>query len=141
MLPYPTAAVFDAAARDVTCVRRIRTNTPMQALTLLNDDVFMEAARSMAAELLQNTPDDPAARIRALYMRCLSRMPEPEEEQAMLAYLNTQEPLLAAEPEDHVNALLPPDTQANTPDARARQAAWTLLCRVVLNLDETITRG
>src|SRR5690606_6281247 len=42
MLPYPTAAVFDAPARDMVCVRRIRTNTPMQVLTLLNDEVFME---------------------------------------------------------------------------------------------------
>jgi len=138
MLPYPTAAVFDAPARDMVCVRRLRTNTPMQALTLLNDEVFMDAARTMADDLIRSTPEDPATRLRALFMRCLSRQPDPKEEAAMLAYLSDQTALLAAQPIETVQALVLP---AEGKEARPEQAAWTLLCRVVLNLDETITRG
>lgn len=141
MLPYPTAAVFDAPARDMVCVRRIRTNTPMQALTLLNDEVFMEAARALARDLLENTPDDPAARLRALFMRCLSREPDAEEAQAMLAYLDEQQAVLAGQPAEKVQALLNVEGGDENADAQVRQAAWTLLCRAVLNLDETITRG
>lgn len=138
MLPYPAASVFDAPAREMVCVRRLRSNTPMQALTLLNDEVFMEAARAMAADLIRNTPEDPAMRLRALFMRCLAREPDPVEARAMLAYLDEQKAILAGQPADQVRALIQAEVAEST---RVQLAAWTLLCRVVLNLDETITRG
>jgi mono/diheme cytochrome c family protein len=140
MLPYPAASVFDAPARDMVCVRRIRTNTPMQALTLLNDEVFMEAARSMATALLAETQPDPASRIHALFMRCLSRGPDAMEQKALLAYLDEQRSLLAAQNPEALMALLKVGEDESN-EILVERAAWTLLCRAVLNLDETITRG
>jgi len=139
MLTYPSAAVFDAPARDMTCVRRLRTNTPMQALTLLNDEVFMDAARSMARSILAEAPKDPAQRLRSLLLRCVAREPDETEEQALLAYLESQQALLRRQPAEQVLALLniPGDGGVD----RIEEAAWALLCRAVLNLDETITRG
>ncbi|MBX3178199.1 MAG: PSD1 domain-containing protein [Candidatus Hydrogenedentes bacterium] len=138
MLTYPTAAVFDAPARDMTCVRRLRTNTPMQALTLLNDEVFMESARAMAESLLAEAPAGPEQRLRALFLRCLAREPDTVEVETMLAWLDTQRALLAEEPADQVRALT---GREGTGPQDIEAAAWTLLCRAVLNLDETITRG
>jgi hypothetical protein len=138
MLTYPTAAVFDAPARDMVCVRRLRTNTPMQALTLLNDEVFMDAARSMAQSLLAEVPADPAERLRVLFLRCVAREPDAMETQALMAYLDTQVDLLRQQPAEQLQALLKAD---GTAEADIEEAAWTLLCRAVLNLDETITRG
>lgn len=139
MLTYPTAAVFDAPARDMTCVRRLRTNTPMQALTLLNDEVFMEAARSMARSLISEIPADPEARLRMLFLRCVAREPDAMEAQALLAYLDGQRSILRQQPAESVQALL--NNSGGGGEAGIEEAAWTLLCRAVLNLDETITRG
>ncbi len=139
MLPYPTAAVFDAPARDMVCVRRLRTNTPMQALTLLNDEVFMEAARRMATTLLQEAPQDDVHRVTTLFMRCLARTPDTIERDAMMHYLTTQRALLRDQSPELLQAL----NGAFEAD-RAQQvehAVWTLVSRAVLNLDETITRG
>lgn len=139
MLTYPTAAVFDAPARDMVCVRRLRTNTPMQALTLLNDEVFMDAARTMARSLLAETPSDPAERLRQLFLRCMAREPDALEQQALLSYLDSQTALLRKQPVAQVAELLNAPGAAG--EAPVEAAAWTLLCRAVLNLDETITRG
>lgn len=139
MLTYPSAAVFDAPARDMVCVRRLRTNTPMQALTLLNDEVFMDAARSMARTVLAESPPDPALRLRALFLRCVAREPDAMEAKTLLAYLDSQQLLLSHQPQEQLRALL------NIPDGDdnvgVEEAVWTMLCRAVLNLDETITRG
>jgi len=138
MLTYPTAAVFDAPARDMTCVRRLRTNTPMQALTLLNDEVFMEAARNMARSLIAEVPDDPERRLRILFLRCVAREPDALEAGAMLGWLDEQRALLREQPVEELRSL----TAGNGGgEALIDEAAWTLLCRAVLNLDETITRG
>ncbi len=140
MLPYPTAAVFDAPARDMVCVRRLRTNTPMQALTLLNDEVFMEAARRMAATLLQEVPQDDAQRIETLFLRCLARTPDEVERDAMMDYLTTQRTLLRAQTPELLQALSAGGETTDT-EQQVEQALWTLISRAVLNLDETITRG
>ncbi len=141
MLPYPTAAVFDAPSRDMVCVRRLRTNTPMQALTLLNDEVFMDAARSMAATILSESPLDSESRMRDLFMRCLSRYPDQMEAEALLEYLAEQRELLSQQSPDLVAALLNSTEPTTDPAVQIERAAWTLVCRAVLNLDETITRG
>lgn len=116
ILPYPGLAGFDAPARDAACVRRARSNTPLQALSLLNDPFFFEAAEAMARRVALEAAGDAAARIRHAFLLCLARPPDDREEAWLADFLEAQ---TAAHGEDR---------------------AWTLLCRVLLNLDETITR-
>ena len=112
----------------------------MQALTLLNDEVFMEASRSMADVLLAEAAPDSATRLRSLFMRCLSREPDAMEQEALLAYLDEQRTLLAGQAPEALMALLKVGKDESK-EILVERAAWTLLCRAVLNLDETITRG
>jgi hypothetical protein len=121
--PHPALTVFDAPESTSTCTRRNRSNTPLQALTLMNDKAFYEFAQGLAKRVLVEGPADDGARIRHAFRLCLGRVPR-DLEQKRLGELLTQ--LLAA-PEPA--------------DAQAREfAAWTTLSRVLLNLDEFITR-
>ena len=108
--PPPALAVFDAPDAFSTCTRRLRSNTPLQALTLLNDQQFFELAQGLAARLLRQ-PE--SGRLDLAFRLCVARAPQPGEKQ-------TLQRLLARE-SDPV-------------------AAWTTVARVLLNLDETITR-
>ena len=136
-LPYPAASTFDAPARDVAVVKRNRSNTPLQALTLLNDPVFVEAAQAFANRVLAYDGGD-AARIRHAFMLCVSRPPDDTELRTIGAFLNGQRAKLAAAP-PATEIALASDTTGNTSDTEL--AAWVLVCRSLLNLDETITKG
>jgi hypothetical protein len=138
---HPMLANFDAPARDDGVCSRNVANTPQQALTLLNDPTFVECARVLAANLLhdRNSTTD-AARIDALYQRALLRKPKDRERESLLKFLETQRQECAAKPEDAVKTikvgLAPAPTDVPAPEL----AAWIEVCRVVLNLHETITR-
>jgi len=114
--PHPALAVFDAPDSFATCTRRNRSNTPLQALTLLNDAQFYEMATLFAGRLLEMPAENDGQRLEKAFQLCLSRKPDAEE-RAIL-----QRTLAAA-------------SQGNT-----REGAWTLVARTLLNLDETITR-
>jgi hypothetical protein len=114
--PHPALMVFDGADGFSPCTRRIRSNTPLQALTLLNDEAFHEFAQALAARILTNGPKTDAARIDHAFRLCLSRPPSKAEKQRLLELLHKE---LAAVDES---------------------TAWTTVSRVLLNLDETITR-
>ena len=136
-LPYPTLTVFDAPARDTTCTRRIRSNTPLQALTLLNDAVFMEAARALAKRVLTEGPAEQAERVRFAFETVLGRGPDPQELQWLTEYCESQR-------ERFAQGELDPATLTGDIDATldpAEFAAWTLASRILLNLDETVTKS
>src|SRR5439155_22773115 len=80
--------VFDAPSADETTVRRIRSNTPMQALTTLNDEVFVEAAQAFALRLLQEVPGDDSARLRYGFRLCVAREPDSFETNTLVAVLH-----------------------------------------------------
>jgi mono/diheme cytochrome c family protein len=146
--PYPALTVFDAPDGTSTCTRRLRSNTPMQALTLLNDQAFLEMARGLARWVLGAGPMADSERLRLAFRLCLARQPSPSEAKRLERYLALQlDEFKANEAEARVFVLgeaagseslrilaIPKD--ANIP----RQAAWTALARVLLNLDEFITR-
>jgi mono/diheme cytochrome c family protein len=111
--PYPTFTTFDMASAETTVVRRTRSNTPLQALTTLNDEVFVEAAQGLARRVLREAPADDAARLRYGFRLCVAREPDGVERDTLLTFLRKE-----------------PD-----PDK-----AWLNVARVLLNLDETITR-
>lgn len=134
---HPMLANFDAPNRDeCTCSRNV-SNTPQQALTLLNDPTFVEAARLLAASLPPEGSDE--SKISLLYQRALARLPKPNEQASLQAFLASQRQTFQASPEEAVKIL---NTGLKPPPARpdAELAAWTSLCRVILNLHETITR-
>ena len=118
--PPPALNVFDAPDAFSACTRRVRSNTPLQALTLLNDAGFYEFAQAMAARVLREGSKSDAERIEYAFRTCLSRAPSATEKQRLIELLAQQ---LAVE------------------QGEQRQlAAWTTVARVLLNLDETITR-
>jgi len=139
--PYASFATFDAPNREVCTIRRNRTNTPLQAFVTLNDPVFIEASQALARRILAGPViPDTMARIRFGYRLCLSRDPQPSEvdtlkrllETAMSEYRTSTEKAsrMATEPLGPV----PAGTDV------AELAAWTVVCNVILNLDEFLMR-
>jgi hypothetical protein len=134
--PYPFLKTFDAPDAVVACTRRPRSNTPLQALTLANDRAFYEIAQGFAVRLLDAEADD-AARLKRAFRRCLARDPEPTELASLGQYLATERARFEATPADAA-AVAPAGAPQTTTQAEA--AAWTMVARVLLNLDEFITR-
>jgi hypothetical protein len=134
--PYPMLMNFDAPDSNVSCTRRSRSNTPLQALNLLNDPVFLESAQALAHRVLAEKQGTAAARIDHAFRLCLARAPSEREKQRLSSYFDQQIGILQQDPASAA-ALLP-----LTPDGAdpTESAAWVGLARVLLNLDEFITR-
>jgi hypothetical protein len=146
-VPYPALQNFDAPNGEFACARRARSNTPLQALTTLNETLFMECARALALEVVTNAGPANNERVTILVRRCLSRDPRSEEIDVLREFLARQKqrfsdggadpwPLITADDSgrEKLQAQLGDKVQP------ADLAAWTALARVVLNLDETITK-
>ena len=137
---HPMLANFDAPARDEAACTRNVSNTPQQALTLLNDPEFVEAAKILAAKILSApTAASDESRIESIFQRTLSRAPKEREKQSLIAFLSSQRDAFKSSPDDAKKLLatgLKPAPGGNAVEL----AAWTSVCRVVLNLHETITR-
>ena len=142
-VPYPMLQTFDVPNGDASCVRRARSNTPLQALMTLNEPVFLDCARALALRTLADGGATDTDRVVYAFRRCLGRMPTEQEKSELLALLGKQcerfarpdaKPWeLAANDPAHPPAL----PKGATP---AQAAAWTVVSRVLLNLDETITK-
>ncbi|VTS05383.1 DUF1553 domain-containing protein [Tuwongella immobilis] len=130
--PYAAFATFDGPSGEVCVARREVSNTPLQALTLLNDVVFLEAAQALAKEVMTSKLAD-ADGVEMLFRRILTRFPTTAEQQTLRTFLANQSERLAKQP-DEAKRLAP-----NAADA-PKQAAWTLLARAIMNLDEAIVR-
>ncbi|MCG8651383.1 MAG: PSD1 and planctomycete cytochrome C domain-containing protein [Pirellulales bacterium] len=136
-VPYPMLETFDAVAGNVSCVRRNRSNTPLQALTSLNEPLFLESAKALAVKTLQEGGSSDQSRLRYAMRRCVARTPQPEELATLSELLQRQRERIQA---GQIDApAIVGDLRA---DAVSTQdlAAWTLVARVLLNLDETITK-
>jgi hypothetical protein len=114
-VPYPMLQNFDTPNGDVACVRRVRSNTPLQALTTLNEPLFMEAAKALAEKTVREGGASDSDRVEYMFRRCVSRRPTGAERDELLSFVNKQK-------------------------GRGETLAWTALARAMLNLDETITR-
>lgn len=127
--PYPLLVNFDAPKGNVAQCRRNRSNTPLQALNLLNDPVFFEAAQGLAARALSEA-GRPEERVRRMYLLALNREPEPAETARLLKYVAGQQAIFEREKTsaERVFPLAP------------QSAAWVGAASVVLNLEEFITR-
>jgi hypothetical protein len=115
--PHPGLMLFDAPDASVTCTRRVRSNTPLQALTLLNDEAYIEFAEALAKRLMKETGADDAQRVNHGYKLALNRRPTPDETERMLRFVKTRRD-----------------------SAGEELGVWTGVTRVLLNLDEFMTR-
>ena len=140
-VPHPALQTFDTPAGDAPCTRRVRSNTPLQALTTLNEPLFFDCARGLAEQTLTEGGVDDRARLVYAFRRCVSRQPEDAELAALESFLQKQQTRIAAGEltPDTILASAGGDGDYGLVD-RAQLAAWTLTARVILNLDETITR-
>src|SRR5262249_45820226 len=125
--PHPFLTTFDAPGGVQACTRRMRSDTPLQALTLLNDPAMVEIARGLAARILRECPDSSGDRQRIdhAFLLCLGREPA-DSERASLGRLLTQERLEGRQQEPRAEG--------------TETRAWTAVARVLLNLDEFVTR-
>jgi hypothetical protein len=136
----PTMLLFDSPSRELCTVKRSRTNTPLQALALLNEVTFVEAARSLAQRLMKEGGATAEARIAYGYRLVTARAPDADAKRILLAGLNQRLAEFKASPEAASKLIT---TGASKPDASLNQtelAAYTLTASVLLNLDRTITR-
>lgn len=142
-VPYPMLQAFDAPTGDISCVRRTRSNSPLQALTTLNETLFVEAARALALKVVSEGGATDRKRMTYAFRRVLSRKPAEEELAELLGLFNRQkERLLAGELNAWNLATNDPDKAFALPKGVKMEelAAWTAVARVLLNLDETITK-
>ena len=140
-VPYPVLTTFDTPTGNFACVKRDRSNTPLQALVTLNETVFLEAARELGRRTWQDGGTDDAQRMDYAFQRVLARAPESAERDELLALLADQrERLSSADLDAYALAFGKAAPGAKSEDAPIELAAWTAVSRVLLNLDETITR-
>jgi hypothetical protein len=137
--PYPSLVTFDAGSGEVCLIRRVRTNTPLQALVTLNDPVYIEAAGALAKQILSHS--EARARAFLAFRRVLVRPPT-EQEVDRLLMLHEQATAEFQEHPDRAAELLKAANLAAPDDASAMElAAWTTVANVILNLDETVMRN
>jgi hypothetical protein len=140
MAPPPNMDIFNAPNREVSCVRRERTNTPLQALVTLNDPQFVEAARNLAQSALEASKGDVAKTADYIAARLLSR---PLKEQEKTIVFNSQRDLQAhykASAEDVKALLAVGESKADASLDGASLAAWTMICNEMMNLDEVLNK-
>jgi mono/diheme cytochrome c family protein len=136
--PYPFLSTFDAPNGTSACTRRARSNTPLQALTLSNGRTFVEIAQEFAVRIVEQGSGDDAGRVRFGYRVCLSREPDDFEIDRLTGFLNQQRASFAENSTEAEAAA--PTGLLRAGIAPAEAAAWTAVARVLLNLDEFITR-
>jgi hypothetical protein len=138
-VPYPMLQIFDAPNGDSSCVRRSRSNTPLQALTTLNEPLSIEAARALALKTIREGGKTDGERLAYAFRRCVSRRPTETESNELLGFLEKQTARLKEGWLDTWSLTGDPPKlpEGVTP---VQLGAWTALSRVLLNLDETITK-
>ena len=142
--PYPVLQTFDAPNADVSCVRRQRSNSPLQALVSLNEPVFVECSQALARKALSEGGKTDDQRITYAFRRTLARQPRPDEVRELVSLLGKEKQRIAdgwvsaSEISTGTNSV-PKNLPAGTTPAQVVRA-YTVVSRVLLNLDETIRR-
>lgn len=143
-VPYPMLQTFDAPVGDMSCVRRSRSNTPLQALTTLNEPLFLESARALAMRTLREGGLNDAQKIGYAFRLCIARKPTAAETTELLSLLNSVMQRYASgelKPQELLSGSAGPQAaQIPAGPTPEQVAAWTAVSRVLLNLDETITK-
>jgi hypothetical protein len=138
--PPPTMSSFDAPDRETCVVRRATTNTPLQALILLNDPTYVEAARHLAEHVLQHA-DSETERLAFAYKRVLCRRPHAREEELLLETHRKALAQFRRDPAAAEKLLQVGYTKSDPHLERLDLAAWTVVMSMLLNLDEAISKS
>lgn len=139
--PAPFLTNFDAPNREQLCAVRDRTNTPLQALQLMNDVQHFEAARALAERVLAESSQTTEERIIYLYRTVLSRKPDDDELRLVAAALAKQRGLFEQDPSAARKVVRVGESRPRKIASDVETAAWTMIANLVLNLDETVTRN
>lgn len=142
-VPFPALEVFDTPSGTFSCVRRDRSTTPLQALVTLNETGFLESARELGRQILRQAGRNDTRRIDFAFRRVLAREPSAAERRELLAVLRQERRRFASGGLDPL-VILGGEMGPAQPERKQRPAelaAWTVVARILLNLDETITRG
>ncbi len=134
---HPTLVAFDCPDANVTCVERRTSNTPLQALATLNNDVFVDTSRALVRRVFREVDSNDAARLEHAFRLCVARPPSNGELNSLLALLEEARSYYsehADEAQAFAGSERPPETSA------PETAAWIATARIVMNLDEFITR-
>ncbi|MGE0607622.1 MAG: DUF1553 domain-containing protein, partial [Pirellulales bacterium] len=138
--PPPSLTTFDAPSRETCTVRRGRTNTPLQALTLMNDTQFVEAARKLAERAMTEGGSTLSDQVNYIYRAVLGRLPAADEQQIVAEVHAAQLALFTADAEAAPKLLKVGESPRNEALDANELAALTMLCNLVLNLDEAVTK-
>jgi hypothetical protein len=139
-VPHPAMIAFDAPDREFCTVRRSRTNTPLQALTLWNEPGYLEAARQLGTKMLREGGTDDAARVMTAFRRATGRKPTTAETRVLTTALKRLRGDFVAHPEDAAKLLKVGASPVDSGIAPAELAAATSLASMILSLDETISK-
>jgi len=138
--PYPSMATFDAPSREVCTIRRITTNTPLQALVTLNDPVYIEAAQALGRKVWEQKELSLEEKVAVAFRRVLKRPPSDQEKARLVQLYEQARSQYAAMPEEATKLATEPLGPLPEGAAAEELAAWTVLGNVLLNLDETLNR-
>ncbi len=143
--PHPDLTTFDCPDANIACVARTVSDTPLQALTTLNAQVFADAARALAARVLREVPGDDAPRVERAFRLCLARPPTGAETSRLMSLLSQARGFYAANPAEAKKLIGTTKGAKDAKDAKEIKdeelAAWTAMTRIVMNTDEFITRN
>ena len=137
--PPPSLVSFDSPTRETCTMKRPRTNTPLQALVLLNDPTFVEAARKLAERVLIEETSA-ADRVRSAFRRSTGRTPDSDEVHRLISLLQHQSDILLHQPSKAHDLLSVGESSIDASLDKCELAAWTIVCSVLFNLDEFVTR-
>ena len=140
-IPYPSMATFDAPSREVCALRRIRTNTPLQAFVTMNDPCYVEASQALARRILQEGGASPAERAAWALKLCLARPATQPQIDAIVALYESE--LAHYQTDPAAAEKLATDPLGKLPDGlnAAEAAAWTVVANVLLNMDGVLMKG
>ncbi len=139
--PPPTLVTFDAPDREVCTVRRSRTNTPLQALVLMNDPTYVEASRKLAERILKDGGKTTEERLAFAFRTVLTRAPKDAELKILRKMFDDQLAVYQKDAKAAEKLLKVGESLRDEKLEVAELAAWTMLASALLNLDETVTRG
>lgn len=144
-VPYPSMATFDAPSRENTTLRRVPTNTPLQAFVTLNDPAYVEMAQALGTRLIREGGNTLESRMRFGLELCLARPAEEAQIQALVQLFEEEQANYKSHPEDarklSTSDTLPAERTFGKDIPSAEAAAWTSVANVLLNLDGVLTRG
>jgi hypothetical protein len=139
-LPFPSLTAFDTPSGEFSCPRRLRSNTPLQALTTLNEKAFVESAQAMALRVIKEGGTDNRSRTIYAFELCTGRKPKPVELNKLLKFWREQYDYFENRTSAAVNVAVPDVKQMPEDVNLHKVAAWAMVSRAILNLDETITK-